>query len=83
MKAIFLNKIPHIKSKKTPSCGIPTFNLTEKMIKVIPVKVQPSLKETVKAVASSSVSEFCREAIIEKLERLREEQSERELEGSG
>jgi len=66
-----LNKIPHIKSKKTPSWGIPTFNLTEKMIKVIPVKVQPSLKEAVQAVAGPSVSQFCREAIIEKLERLR------------
>jgi hypothetical protein len=57
---------------KTPSCGIPGFRLAEKKSEVIPVKVQPTLKDAVKAVAGSSVSEFCRHAIIEKLERMSE-----------
>ena len=57
----------------TPTSGIPNFRLVEKKSKVIPVKVQPSLKDAVKAVAGDSVSEFCRTAIIEKLKRMREE----------
>jgi hypothetical protein len=57
---------------ETYSCGIPGFRLVEKKSEVIPVKVQPSLKDVVRAVAGSSVSGFCRTAIIEKLERMRE-----------
>jgi hypothetical protein len=74
-----MKKNTHVINAKTVTHGIPEFNLAEKMVKVIPVKVQSSLKEAVKAVAVSSVSEFCREAIIEKLYRMAEE----ELEGSG
>lgn len=78
-----MKKNTHVTNAKTVTHDIPEFNLAEKKIKVIPVKVQSSLKKVVKAVAVSSVSGFCRETIIEKLERLREEQTERELEGSG
>jgi len=62
----------HPKKRKVETWGIPDFRLVEKITEIIPVKVQPSLKEAVRVVAESSVSEFCREAIIEKLERLRE-----------
>jgi len=72
-----------VNPSELPLPSIPELNLAEKINKVIPVKVQKSLKEAVKVVADPSVSEFCRQAIIEKIERLREEQAERELEGSG
>lgn len=58
---------------RTVTHGIPNSELVVKTSKVIRVKVRPSLIEAVNAVTGSSVSEFCRQAIIEKLERVREE----------
>lgn len=64
----------HPKKRKVETWGIPDFRLVEKITEIIPVKVQPSLKEAVKTVSQSSISEFCRTAIIEKLQRMRGEE---------
>jgi len=67
------DKTPTQNRPEIHSHGIPDFRLVEKITEIIPVKVQPSLKEAVKAVSQSSVNEFCRTAIIEKLERIKGE----------
>jgi len=59
----------------SPSRGIPVFSVAEKLTAIIPVKVQPSLKRAVKHV-TDNVSEFGRQAIIEKLKRLEAESFE-------
>jgi len=53
--------------------GIPAFDRAEKLTAIIPIKVQPSLKRALKQV-TKNVSEFGRQAIIEKLARLEEEE---------
>lgn len=54
-----------------PSRGIPSFDPAEKLTEIIPVKVQPSLKKAIPKPQSA----WIREAIIEKLQRLEEEES--------
>jgi len=53
------------------SLSIPTFDLAEKPTEVIPVKVQSSLKKAIPKPRST----WIRTAILEKLERMREEHS--------
>lgn len=58
------DKTPTQNRSEIHSYGIPNFRLVEKITEVIPVKVQPSLKEAVKSISGESVSQFCRTAII-------------------
>lgn len=64
-------KEPLADPSHSPYLGIPSFNRAEKLTAIIPVKVQPSLKKVLKRV-TGNVSEFGRQAIIEKLERTKE-----------
>lgn len=67
-----MSKDPKKKPSLSRGLGIPAFDLAEKLTSVLPIKVQPSLKKALKQV-TDNVSEFGRQAIIERLMREIEE----------
>lgn len=66
-------RVPKENPSEIVGLGIPAFDRAEKLMSIVPVKVQPSLKRALKQV-TKNVSEFGRQAIIEKLARLEEEE---------